>query len=387
MVNNRIALAAKPVGVANALSNAEQIRGQRAQNRLREVQADQAEGEVALEEQVNNARLIKETTDRLSQLSDEELAEGVQIAVEGLGQRGIELTAPEDLSDPAALRKMVTNFGARAGDFIRANTPEREGFTLSPGSRRFDADGNLVAQAPVAERSNGSVTLADGTRIDLGGTRPASIGSGGADDPLEAGERQGLTKTTTNKVQQAAISQQERIGRIQQIRAAFKPEFLTYQGRAEGAIANAFDKANLSGPEQKEFIRERTEFQQLVEQEFNQYRKEITGAAAAVAELDRLKKAFINLDMGPTAFDTALSLYEREQMRGLRIKRRLLREGVAVGDDAFGEQFDDLFIGGADDNIEIRGAELEQQFIDDGATEEEAFQQAAAQLRSEGYQF
>lgn len=55
------------------------------------------------------------------------------------------------------------------------NNPEP--YTLSPGARRFDADNNQVAYAPPKQGRGSSVTLPDGTIVDIdGGTGQTAIG-------------------------------------------------------------------------------------------------------------------------------------------------------------------------------------------------------------------
>lgn len=73
--------------------------------------------------------------------------------------------------------KFASTFGAlREGE---------AGFTLSPGGRRFDKDGNLIAQAPFAPRT---ITVGEGQTVveydpNTGGGGPASGGSGASGGP------------------------------------------------------------------------------------------------------------------------------------------------------------------------------------------------------------
>ena len=65
---------------------------------------------------------------------------------------------------------------------------------------------------------------------------------------------------------------------------------------------------------------------------FNRYRKEITGAAAAVTELKDLKKSYLNSDRGPEATKAMLKNLQRIGRQGYETKKQNLRDGLAVGD-------------------------------------------------------
>lgn len=185
-----------------------------------------------------------------------------------------------------------------------------------------------------------------------------------------------LQRSTTTGLQKGYISDVDLLGRMDDIAGMYNPDFLTYQGAGEAFFTNIADKANLSPSEaKKEFLRKRTRFQNSIEQLFNAYRKEITGAAAAVQELESLKKSFINMDMGPTQFEAAFDYYQEELKRAGRLKLRLLREGITGKE--FGEAMDSLFLGGADDRPEDRFNDL----ISEGVSAEEA----EARMIKEGY--
>jgi hypothetical protein len=130
-------------------------------------------------------------------------------------------------------------------------------------------------------------------------------------------------------------------------------------------------------PEMREFAKQRRSLVNDIGQQFNAYRKEITGAAAALGELEQLKETFINKDLSYDEFVSALDQYESKQKRALRLSRRILREGVKVGSSKFGDMHDRLWATGADDDIDTRGDELSAQGLSDD--------QVVQKLQKEGY--
>ena len=154
---------------------------------------------------------------------------------------------------------------------------------------------------------------------------------------------------------------------------------LTYRGQGEDWLATVAEKAGVPPSEaQRQAIELRTRFTTSVEQLFNAYRKEITGAAAAVQALERLKKSFLTVDMSPAQFEAAYSEYRRELMRAMRVSVMLRRQGIDPRSGQGGDAFDRAFLGGMDDNWERRGEELEANGV--GGAE------ILETLRREGYE-
>ena len=117
------------------------------------------------------------------------------------------------------------------------------------------------------------------------------------------------------------------------------PAFLTFKGRAVSELTAFGEKSqgipiveNILKPSNKtrEFLRARTSFNNEVEQTFNSYRKLITGAAAAVAELDRLQRTFLSGEMSPTQFEAALDVLEEKTARAIQVRQQLVNQGVSL---------------------------------------------------------
>ena len=207
----------------------------------------------------------------------------------------------------------------------------------------------------LAKSGGVSVTTPDGTTVTMGG-QTAPVG-----------------KAAKNETEKSVIADEEILQKAETLGNVYDPEFLTWQGQADGWWSRNKEKAGIDLSEaQKQRLKKKTKFRQAVNGLFNAYRKEITGAAAAMSELESLKKAMLNEDMSPSEFEAAYELFVDEGQRAIRLKRKFLREGIEIGDE-----FSDEFTGGSDDDWQARGAELEAQ----GLTDEAIIQR----LRQEGY--
>ena len=170
-----------------------------------------------------------------------------------------------------------------------------------------------------------------------------------------------LTKPNTNEAQKNVMFATEQMGNLDAIAKEYEDGFLTYGGKLKNFVDRQTDKIdpNSLGKEDRAALGKQTRFKQQTNRIFNAYRKEITGAAAALAELEQLKEAMLNTDLGPTEFKAAYQSYRSELKRSLRLKRKMLREGINVADEGFGTKYDQAFSSGGDDDPIARGEELE----------------------------
>lgn len=183
---------------------------------------------------------------------------------------------------------------------------------------------------------------------DVYRAKVASIGKGGVN--IYTGKIP-LAKKTISDAQKGIVSGRiERIG-LGDIRKNFDPSFLTFGGKAANIASGLIDKTGFgaelpeSGPLSKTTLKKQTKFKQSVQQTFNRYRKEITGAAAAVQELASLQKALFNLDQSPIEFEAALDNYEAAANRIDELRIELLQEGIDPATPEGGKMLDDAFLG------------------------------------------
>lgn len=209
----------------------------------------------------------------------------------------------------------------------------------------------------------------------------------------------GLQKKTLANLEKQAVQKTQQIGRLVSLGKKFERDFLTFQGALEATVTDFQSKAKgflglpIPAPSQARvgFASKRLAFKNQVGQEFNLYRKDITGAAASVAELDRLMANYINTKLGPDAFLAAYNGLLKETLRSKRLVNKIRREGIT---DDFRKQgsnaartLDQLFLGGFDDDdVDARFNQLfdSGEFTrEDGTVDEEAILQ---NMTIEGYQ-
>ena len=71
-----------------------------------------------------------------------------------------------------------------------------------------------------------------------------------------------------------------------------------------------------------------------------------------------LEASIFNIHQGPVAFRASLDALYDDMQRGLRIKRKLLREGFGDGYAELGDRIDTLVGLGVDDDVNVREQEL-----------------------------
>lgn len=232
--------------------------------------------------------------------------------------------------------------------------------TQKPGYFQTNQAGETRWLDAIPQQKNGISIDKDGN-IQIGGSGPTN-----------------LNKPAINDAQERVISHGESLARLKGIKDSYDPSFLTLGGKVRDWATNMQSTAGFDiSPEDRKKAMQHRRFSQQVNYEFNSYRKLITGAAAAVAELEDLKKAMISTDLSPLQFEAAFDTYSDELSRTMRIRNKLLREGLQPGTEQYGSALDQLYMSGSDDDINMRGAELEQQGIKP--------EEIAKMLEQEGY--
>jgi hypothetical protein len=108
-------------------------------------------------------------------------------------------------------------------------------------------------------------------------------------------------------IQERLATQQQALRDLTTIKNNVNTDLLGVFGRLETGIARASDQIGTASDSQKARIDAAENLITPVEQFFNQYRKQITGAAASEKELAKLRETFINGDLGPQAFESRLN--------------------------------------------------------------------------------
>ncbi len=226
---------------------------------------------------------------------------------------------------------------------------------------QMDEDGQLRQVSSGQSGPLATITTPDGTQVQVGGGVP------------------GLSKPTETAVQKDVIGLMEQAKNLDVLKDTVMKDAFTLQGQVKGKLVRLADwvKYPLS-KSNKEFLGRTRHTIESVEQIFNTYRKEITGAQAAMKEISMLRDSIINRKLTPTELEYSLSRYTNQIKRTLRLKRMLLNQGV-LG-KKLGTEIDKLFVTGDDvPDIEIDryGDELKAKGMNDN--------EIMSVLEAEGY--
>lgn len=154
------------------------------------------------------------------------------------------------------------------------------------------------------------------------------------------------TSPATTELQKRQIDNGQILTRLDDVARTYSEDFLTYQGQFADWLGQRAEKSGVPiGEQWRQFIKEKSGFASNVEGLFNDYRRVVTGAAAAVAELDRLKKAMLNMDMSPSQFQGHYEEYRGyvERLNNAIIKTQkegLNGQPVKMGTKEFGQAVD-----------------------------------------------
>lgn len=122
----------------------------------------------------------------------------------------------------------------------------------------------------------------------------------------------------------------EQLARVKAVGESFSKDYLTWYGRAKGTGLRLMSFAGVElSPEQKQFLQGKRVFIEGVEQLFNIYRKDITGAQAVMKELTMLRDSILNKNLAPDEFDASYRRFIEDGERALVIKMDLLEKGFS----------------------------------------------------------
>lgn len=157
--------------------------------------------------------------------------------------------------------------------------------------------------------------------------------------------KQEPTKSTLNSIQKNMLGAEQSLRDLSRIADTHSDEFLTNYGRFKAFLGKAADGFNVDPFGLATFNAERAKFSGNVKQFFNQYRKEITGAAASVQELQQLVDALFSPELGPKEFKAKFDEFQKKVELNLQANRDSAREGIEVGggkdqERAFDREYD-----------------------------------------------
>lgn len=148
---------------------------------------------------------------------------------------------------------------------------------------------------------------------------------------IEEGGAGELRPPTENAIEAKIVAAQDRLANLKNLAATSADEYLNYAGRiGRFSLRQKSNTVGLSGEEQK-WMDGAGKFLVRLNDTFNRYVNEITGAAIGVQEIDRLRAAMVNGDMSPAEFKAdVVALIEIAEEEIERKRQQLGRSGPRV---------------------------------------------------------
>lgn len=152
-----------------------------------------------------------------------------------------------------------------------------------------------------------------------------------------------LGKSVKDSIQKQVVEKLDILRDLEELKDFDPRRFLTTAGKVTRFVSEVADRLNLAPEAAQKFLQDDVNFRQGVEGLFFRLRKEITGAQAAVQELEQLKDSVLSTKLSPTQFEASFTRYQTRIRDAVMLRQRLLQEGLAPGTEEFNSAFDSLF--------------------------------------------
>lgn len=298
--------------------------------------------QLAAQNQLGADQISQRDREALMQAQQKEMARLVDMNKEDLKERGrfasFGLVAFNKAKTPEEKQQVRTMFLEEAGQKKYLSKEELALASKMPLSQFGDAMGMKMMQYGSAtefkalsdaneEKSSGGtyVELPDGTKI-----------------------RSEPTKANTTALQKTVMDKEKGLQQLGKMREGYKENYFTAGGQTKNYLSSTAEWLSdvpgaaqateaLAGAatgktkeERSDMLRNTTAYLNNVEQFFFDYQHEITGAAAAKEEIDRLRGAMANKSLSPSQFLGALDQVVAKYAGEAEFKKNVLREGLDV---------------------------------------------------------
>jgi len=157
----------------------------------------------------------------------------------------------------------------------------------------------------------------------------------GTKEAVDADGFQLLSKPQHSKMQESLVSTDNTLKKLQTIKDKFDPDHFGLYGEGGAELGGLLDYVGFGTDTPVvggivEFGAERNLVQSQIGRLFNVYRKEVTGAAAAVAELAAIEKVYLNSKKGPAATLVMINDLLRITTETQALQRETLERGIRV---------------------------------------------------------
>lgn len=154
------------------------------------------------------------------------------------------------------------------------------------------------------------------------------------------------TTPVTTEAQKDIKNNDLALQQLDKVKDGYDPSYFTYRGQANLSTSQLAEKSKgipgleqgsemlanvLTGksPEERaKFLEKRSSYMNNIEQVFNAYKKEITGAAAGKDEIEMLRKSFLNGDMSPSELQGSLSQIVSKYKAESDYNKQILNKGI-----------------------------------------------------------
>ena len=338
--------------------------------------------------------------------------EGYFSALQQAKNMGVDISgAPEQFSPETV--QMLTQAAQTTKDVVAGIAARNKGFDLSQGQVHFDAQGNPIASVPGKKPDEfQTLTPEQATKLGLPPgayrlnvntnkiERIAGMPKGiqvttnpdGTVNVSIGGKGQGaISKPTKAKLEADLIKTSEGIARLEQVAAAYKPEYQQVGMRFSQALNEFRDKfsdtpvsvflGNVS-PKDAAILTKFSAFKRDAIANINLYIKEITGAQMSELEADRLRKGMpdpgdaITDGDSPIVFKSKLDSTLKALKAAAARKYFTLRNGISISK---------IPLASMARIIDARGQEIETELkaANPGLAEDALSQEVAARLHKE----
>jgi hypothetical protein len=217
---------------------------------------------------------------------------------------------------------------------------DADAYATNPAAVDGDFDNAVAMFGPESDKLNTSQTYNDLIAMGYQPGTPEfnakweqAKKSGGQNISLTVDNgKQEMTKSTATDVQGQILDAEKELSSLDAIANKYSGEFLTYKGRLKAYAGKQFDRAGVDSA-LTGFNAKRTAFKNEVNQFFNKYKKEITGAAASEQEMIDLRNSIFNEDLGPEEFMSAYNQFKDKARKNYEMNKRTARSGVDVAVD------------------------------------------------------
>ena len=325
-----IPLSGRPIGTANALFSATQASNQNKaaqQNRLlrdEQITSLQGQNEEAEQRRLQNSYINAaiRTKAHLENNDVEGLERFYAQRIEEISNRGGDPT--ESVMALEQLRKGNLNDLIAGSDSV-IQAAQQAG--LLPSSQVRDTRTSDMKEFDLAKQQGFEGSFLDFQKqVKAAGAPSTTI-----TNTVNPTERQEPTKTVKSQIQKDLLAAERMLFDLDKIADTHSDEFLTTMGRLKSFAGSVLDKMDSNAFGLADFNASRTRFANAARQLFNQYRKEITGAAASEQEMKDLLDSMFNEKQGPREFRASFNLFMEKVRANLLLTREKAREGLNVG--------------------------------------------------------